>query len=163
MKYHNILHNNMLNGAGLRVVLFVSGCERHCKGCQNKETWNKDSGITFGTEEVAEIFGELEEEYCSGLTLVGGEPLMPYNRDTLTDLCKAVKEMFPNKTIWCYTGFLYDEVKDLPIMEYIDVLLDGAFIEELADVRIPWVGSSNQRVIDIKATRQANDIVLYKE
>jgi len=162
MKYHNILHDNMENGPGLRVVLFVSGCNRHCKGCQNPQTWDRNSGITFGGEEAAEIFQELSEPYIAGLTLVGGEPLMPYNVPLLTELCKACKEDYPDKTIWCYTGFKYDEVKDLDIMKYIDVLLDGEFIQELADEKIEWVGSSNQRVIDVKASRKAGEVVLYQ-
>ena len=162
MNYHNILHDNMLNGEGLRVVLFVSGCERHCKGCQNPETWDKNSGIPFGPEEIAEIFMNLSEPYISGLTLVGGEPLLPCNVSLLTELCKACKEEYPDKNIWCYTGFKYEEVKDLDIMEYIDVLLDGEFIQELADEKIKWVGSSNQRVIDVKASRKAGEVVLYR-
>ena len=162
MNYHNILHDNMLNGEGLRVVLFVSGCERHCKGCQNPETWDKNSGIPFGAEEVAEILMELSEPYIAGLTLVGGEPFMPYNVPLLTELCKACKEEYPDKTIWCYTGFKYDEIKGLDIMKYIDVLLDGEFIQELADEKIKWVGSSNQRVIDVKASRKAGEVVLYR-
>ena len=161
MNYHNILHDNMLNGEGLGVVLFVSGCERHCKGCQNPETWDKNSGIPFGAEEVAEIFMELSESYISGLTLVGGEPLLPCNVETLTELCKEVKDTFPDKTIWCYTGFKYEEVKELDIMNYIDVLLDGEFIQELADEKIKWVGSSNQRVIDVKKTKEKGEIVLH--
>ena len=161
MNYHNIKHCDMLNGEGLRVVLFVSGCDRHCPGCQNPQTWDKNSGITFGPEEVAEIFGDLAEDYCTGLTLVGGEPLMPYNRDELTNLCQSVKEKFPNKTIWCYTGFRFEEVKDLPIMKYIDVLLDGPFVQELLDEKTHWVGSSNQRVIDVKKSLEADDIILY--
>ena len=162
MNYHNILHDNMLNGEGLRVVLFVSGCERHCKGCQNPETWDKNSGIPFGAEEVAEILMELSEPYTAGLTLVGGEPLLPCNVPLLTELCKACKEEYPDKNIWCYTGFKYEEVKDLDIREYIDVLLDGEFIQELADEKIKWVGSSNQRVIDVKASRKAGEVVLYR-
>ena len=161
MNYHNILHDNMLNGEGLRVVLFVSGCERHCKGCQNPETWDKNSGIPFGAEEVSEIFMELSESYISGLTLVGGEPLLLCNVGLLTELCKEVKETFPDKTIWCYTGFKYEEVKELDIMNYIDVLLDGEFIQELADEKIKWVGSSNQRVIDVKKTKEKGEIVLH--
>lgn len=163
MKYHNILHDNMLNGPGLRVVLFVSGCDRHCEGCQNPETWDKNSGLTFGGEEAAEIFQALEEEYISGLTLVGGEPLMPYNAPLLTELCKECKNMFPNKDIWCYTGFRYEEVKDMEIMKYIDVLLDGPFVKTLFDEKLKWVGSSNQRVIDVKATRENNhEVIFYK-
>lgn len=162
MKYHNILHDDMLNGDGLRVVLFVSGCERHCKGCQNPETWDKDSGITFGAEEVAEIYSELNEDYIDGLTLLGGEPLAEYNVPFLTELCKDIKETFPQKTIWCYTGFTYDEVKDYQIMNYIDVLCDGPFVEALKDAKIHWVGSSNQRVINIPATRKAGHIILHE-
>ena len=161
MNYHNILHDNILNGEGLRVVLFVSGCERHCKGCQNPETWDKNSGIPFGAEEATEIFKELSEPYISGLTLVGGEPLLHCNVELLTKLCKEVKDTFPNKTIWCYTGFKYEEVKELDIMNYIDVLLDGEFIQELADEKIKWVGSSNQRVIDVKKTKEKGEIVLH--
>lgn len=162
MKYHNILHDNMLNGPGLRVVIFVSGCDRHCKGCQNPETWDKESGLTFSVEECAEVLAALEEDHCAGLTLVGGEPLMPYNVEFLTELCKTVKEDYVGKTVWCYTGFKYEEVKHLPIMEYIDVLLDGEFIQELADENVPWVGSTNQRVIDVQASRESENIVLYE-
>lgn len=162
MKYHNILHDNMLNGPGLRVVIFVSGCDRHCKGCQNPETWDKESGLTFSVEECVEVLTALEEDHCAGLTLVGGEPLMPYNVEFLTELCKTVKEDYVGKTVWCYTGFKYEEVKHLPIMEYIDVLLDGEFIQELADENVPWVGSTNQRVIDVQASRESENIVLYE-
>lgn len=162
MKYHNILHDNMLNGPGLRVVIFVSGCDRHCKGCQNPETWDKESGLTFSVEECVEVLAALEEDHCAGLTLVGGEPLMPYNVEFLTELCKTVKEDYVGKTVWCYTGFKYEEVKHLPIMEYIDVLLDGEFIQELADENVPWVGSTNQRVIDVQASRESENIVLYE-
>ena len=161
MNYHNIYHADMKNGEGLRVVLFVSGCDRHCKGCQNPQTWNKESGLPFGESEVNEIMEQLEKPYTAGLTLVGGEPLMSYNREILLDLCKKVKHNYPSKTIWCYTGFKYEEVKDLEIMQYIDVLLDGEFIEELKEEKLPWVGSSNQRVIDMSKTKEAGKVELF--
>ena len=147
MNYHNILHDNMINGEGLRVVLFVSGCNHFCKGCQNPETWNKCSGILFDDSAKDEIFTQLSKDYIDGITLTGGDPLFPENRETLTSLCKEIKNKFPNKTIWCYTGYLYEKVKDLEIIKYIDVLVDGPYKEELRDITLPWVGSSNQRVL----------------
>lgn len=146
MNYHNILKDDMRNGDGLRVVLFVSGCEHHCKNCQNPITWDVNSGIEFGTAEMNEIWQELNKDYISGITLSGGDPLHPENREAIHFLCKWLKTEFPNKTIWCYTGYLFDQVKELPVMEYIDVLVDGPFVQELADVTYKWAGSTNQHV-----------------
>lgn len=150
MNYHNINHNDMLNGDGIRVTLFVSGCNHHCKGCQNPQTWDYNSGILFDEDAKEEIFEELSKDYISGLTLSGGDPLAPQNREEILKLCKEVKEKFPTKNIWCYTGYLYDQVKDLPIMNYIDVLVDGPFIESLLDVNFPYRGSTNQKIIELK-------------
>lgn len=149
MNYHNILHDDMRNGEGLRVVLFVAGCNHHCKGCHNPETWDVNSGIKFDIDAFFEIMNELKKDCISGLTLSGGDPLHPANRNAVTDLCKIVKSEYPNKSIWCYTGYLYEQVKDLPVMQYIDVLVDGEFKKELADVNYCWAGSTNQRVIKI--------------
>ena len=146
MRYHNILHDDMRNGDGLRVVLFVSGCNHHCPGCQNPVTWDPNDGLEFGIKEVAEICDQLSKDYISGITLSGGDPLHPDNRDDITRLCKFLKRGYPNKTIWCYTGYLFEQVKDIPAMEYIDVLVDGPFMEALADVQYHWAGSSNQRI-----------------
>ena len=150
MNYHNIKHDDMLNGDGIRVTLFVSGCNHHCKGCHNPQTWDFNSGILFDEDAKEEIFEELSKDYISGLTLSGGDPLAPQNRDEILKLCKEIKEKFPNKNIWCYTGYLYEQVKDLPIMNYIDILVDGPFMVDLLDVDFPFRGSTNQRIINLK-------------
>ena len=146
MRYHNILKDDMRNGDGLRVVLFVSGCNHHCPECQNPITHDPAGGLEFTTAELYEIHEQLSKPYISGLTLSGGDPLYPGNRDEIYALCKWVKSHFPDKTIWCYTGYLMEKVKDLPVMQYIDVLVDGPFIKKLADVKYKWAGSTNQRV-----------------
>ena len=147
MNYHNITHDDMLNGDGLRVVLWVAGCTHHCKNCQNPETWDINGGIPFDNEAKEEIFNDLKKDYISGITFSGGDPLHPKHRKQVLELAKEIKEKFPTKTVWCYTGFLYEEVKDIENLKYIDVLVDGEFKEELKDVNLPWVGSSNQRII----------------
>ena len=147
MNYHNIKHDDMNNGDGIRVTLFVSGCNHHCKGCQNPQTWSVNGGILFDSDTLNEICAELDKDYISGLTLSGGDPLHPANRDTITEICKKVKYLYPHKTIWLYTGYKYEDVCDLEVMNYIDVLVDGEYIEELRDISLEWIGSSNQRVI----------------
>lgn len=147
MNYHNIKHDDMNNGDGIRVTLFVSGCSHHCKGCQNPETWAINGGVLFDLDAFFEICTELDKDYISGLTLSGGDPLHPANRGTITEICKKVKYLYPHKTIWLYTGYQYAQVKDLEVMHYIDVLVDGEYIEELRDISLEWIGSSNQRVI----------------
>ena len=147
MNYHNIKHDDMNNGDGIRVTLFVSGCNHHCKGCQNPQTWSVNGGILFDSGALNEICAELDKDYISGLTLSGGDPLHPANHDTITEICKKVKYLYPHKTIWLYTGYKYEDVCDLDVMNYIDVLVDGEYIEELRDISLEWIGSSNQRVI----------------
>lgn len=146
MRYHNITKDDMLNGDGLRVVLWVAGCEHHCPGCQNKFTQNPNGGLEFATKEIYEICEYMSRDYISGITLSGGDPLYPGNRESITRLCRFLKRGYPNKTIWCYTGYLFEQVKHLPVMEYIDVLVDGPFIEELKDTKLHWRGSSNQKI-----------------
>ena len=146
MRYHNILHDNMANGDGLRVVLFVSGCNHYCKNCQNPVTWDPNDGLEFTTKEISEICEQLSKDYISGLTLSGGDPLYPGNRESITKLCRFFKRGYPNKSIWCYTGYLFEQVKDLTVMQYIDVLVDGPFVQELADVNCHWRGSTNQKI-----------------
>ncbi len=146
LKYHQILHDDMRNGDGLRVVLFVSGCNHYCKNCQNPVTWDPNDGLEFDNDALTEICVQLSKDYIAGITLSGGDPLYPGNREDITKLCKFLKDAFPKKNIWCYTGFLFEQVKDLPVMQYIDVLVDGPFIQKLADVNYHWCGSTNQRV-----------------
>ena len=150
MNYHNITKDDMLNGEGLRVVLWVSGCGHACKGCHNPITWDPDGGLLFDEAAKEEIFTELDKPYISGLTLSGGDPLFPGNRSTIGALVKAVREKYPDKTIWLYTGYEWDQIKDLDFIPCLDVVIDGKFVESLKDNKLHWRGSSNQRMIQVK-------------
>lgn len=161
MKYHNITKDDMNNGDGLRVVLWVSGCNHACPECHNKITWDANCGLEFDEQAKQEIFAELKKDYISGLTLSGGDPLFPANVDCVTQFAKQVKELFSNKTIWLYTGYLFEEIKDLEILKYIDVLVDGPFVIKLKDNNAHWKGSTNQRVIDVKQTLKENKVILF--
>ena len=163
MNYHNITTEDFLNGDGLRTVLWVAGCDHHCPFCQNPETHDPCGGILFDHAAYVELQENLKKDYISGITFSGGDPLYKRNRETVTDLAKEIRAQFPNKTIWCYTGSKYEDVKDLEIMEYIDVLVDGEFIQALKDDKLYWRGSSNQRVIDIPKTRETGNICLHCE
>ena len=160
MNYHNITHDDMNNGDGLRVVLWCSGCSLHCKECQNPQTWEATSGILFDEKAEEEIFEQLSQSYISGITYSGGHPLESYNIETITNLAKKIKENFPNKTQWLYTGFLWENVKDLEIMQYLDVVVDGPYIDSQRDITLKWRGSSNQRIIDVQKSLKENNIVL---
>lgn len=161
MRYHNITHDDMLNGDGLRVVLWVAGCSHRCKDCQNPITWDPNGGIEFGQKEIEEIFDYMSKDYISGITYSGGDPLYIDNREDITNLAKVLRDRFPSKTQWLYTGYWYDDVKDLEIMKYIDVIVDGPFINTLKDNTLHWKGSSNQRVIDVQKSRELGTIVLH--
>ena len=160
MNYHNITKEDMLNGTGLRTVLWVSGCNHNCPGCQNPETHPEDSGIPFDKDALDELLNSLSPNYIEGLTFSGGDPLYPNNRSTVTDIAKKVKELYPNKNIWLYTGYLFEDIKDLEIISYIDVIVDGEFLIKLKDNNLHWKGSSNQRVIDVKESLIQKDIVI---
>ena len=161
MRYHNITKDDMLNGDGLRVVLWVAGCTHKCKQCQNPITWDINGGLEFGESEKKEIFDQLDQSYISGITFSGGDPLHPQNRQPVYELAKEIKEKYPHKTIWLYTGFLWEEIKDLPIIPYLDVLVDGEFKIDILDPQLHWKGSSNQRVIDVPATIKTGEVVLH--
>ena len=161
MRYHNITKDDMLNGDGLRVVLWVAGCSHHCKNCQNPVTWDVDGGLPFDEAAKEELFAELEKPYISGVTFSGGDPLHPANRDGVGELIMQISREYPDKTIWIYTGYLWDEVRDLPYGKKADVLVDGKFVEALKDNTLHWKGSSNQRVIDVKRTFAEGKIVLH--
>ena len=161
MKYHNITHDDMLNGSGLRVVLWVSGCEHRCTNCHNQITWDINNGLDFDEEAKKEIFDALEKDYIKGITFSGGDPLHKQNREDILKVAKEIKLKFPKKDIWLYTGYTWEEINDLDIIQYIDILVDGRFIEELADEQLHWRGSSNQRVIDVKRTLIEDKIVHY--
>lgn len=162
MNYHDITKCDMLNGSGLRTVLWVSGCEQHCPNCQNPQTHPKDSGILFDETAEEELFQSLEPDYVSGLTITGGHPLEEYNYSEVLRLSKKFKQLFPHKTLWVYTGYKWEDIKELEIMKYVDVLCDGKYIEQLKDNNLHWVGSSNQRVIDVKKSLEIGRIVLLQ-
>lgn len=162
MRYHNITKDDMLNGEGLRVVLWLAGCEHACPECHNPITWDENGGLPFDTAAKIELFDELRKDYLAGITLSGGDPLYPKNIQGVTMLCREIAETFPQKTIWMYTGYLYEHVKAYAVMQYVDVLIDGPFIMAQKSASLHWRGSGNQRVIDVKASRRANAIIKYK-
>lgn len=161
MRYHNITKDDMLNGEGLRVVLWLSGCDHCCKDCHNTITWDPNGGIPFDERAEHELFDALNHDYTSGITLSGGDPLFMGNRQEVTALAKQIKERLPDKTIWLYTGYRWEEISALPIMEYIDVLVDGKFILDLKDPKLHWKGSSNQRIIDVQKSMKNSSLYLY--
>ncbi|MDO5425353.1 MAG: anaerobic ribonucleoside-triphosphate reductase activating protein [Eubacteriales bacterium] len=163
MRYHNITKDDMLNGDGLRVVLWVSGCSHCCKECQNPVTWDPNSGLPFDEAAKQELFTELEKSYVSGITLSGGDPLYAGNRLEIRSLVRELKEKYPEKTIWMYTGYEWEVVRNFEIMRYVDVLVDGEYEKEKRDTQLHWRGSANQRVIDVPKSLQAGKVVLHCE
>lgn len=178
MNYHDIKHDDMNNGPGLRVTLFVSGCDHHCKNCQNPETWDIKSGILFDTAAVDEIFDQLDKDYISGITFSGGDPLNENNRLIVHDLIKCIRSKYKDtKSIWIYTGYTWEEIiKEssitfidqanitlIKILRNTDVIVDGTFEENLADINYHWAGSTNQRVIDVQRSIEDKKIVLYED
>lgn len=163
MNYHNITNIDMVNGEGLRVVLWLSGCAHHCEACHNPETWDDKSGILFDEEAKKELFMYLQEEFITGLTLSGGDPLYLNHREEVESLLKQVKEKLPNKTVWVYTGYLWEEIKEEKMMDYIDVLIDGKFQIEKASSKYPWAGSTNQRIIDVKESLKKGEVIRYAD
>lgn len=161
MNYHNITVDDMLNGDGLRTVLWVSGCDHRCRGCQNPQTWPETSGIPFDEAAREELFEALSRDYMNGITFSGGDPLFCPNRETIGELIDEIREKLPEKTIWLYTGSLFEEIKSIPMIRKVDVIVDGPYIESLRDTQLHWKGSKNQRVIDVKRTLDEGRIVLW--
>lgn len=165
MRYHNITKDDMLNGDGLRVVLWVAGCSHCCKGCHNPVTWDPDGGLPFDEAAKQEIFEQLDKSYISGITFSGGDPLHAANRLEIRALMAEIREKYPTKTIWLYTGDVWENIRQDAAMQYIDILVDGEFVLEKKDATLHWRGSSNQRVIDVQASlKQPGDRepVLYE-
>ena len=157
MRYHNITKDDMLNGDGLRVVLWVAGCNHCCRECQNPITWDPDGGLPFDEAAKQEIFEQLDKDYISGITFSGGDPLYPGNRMEVREFMAQIKEKYPNKTIWLYTGDSWENILYYPMMQYVDVVVDGEFHAEEKDVKLLWKGSKNQRVIDVRKTLSQPD------
>ena len=170
----------MNNGDGLRVVLWLSGCSHHCYNCQNPQTWNPNNGIPFDEDAKQEIFEELSKDYISGITLSGGDPLYQENVSQVLSLIKGIKEKFPDKTIWLYTGYTYEQIMwpvitddfnperdklisgKRKILQLCDVLVDGEYIDEQRDITLKWKGSANQRVIDVQKSIKDKKVQLYE-
>lgn len=161
MNYGKIIYDDVANGPGCRTSLFVSGCRRHCKGCFNEETWDFGYGKPYTRETKWEILGSLANTYTDGLSVLGGEPLDPDNVMYVGHLCACVKQLLKDKTVWVYTGYKYEEIPEKAILQYIDVLVDGPFIEEKKDLRLQFRGSSNQRIIDVQKSLKKGEVVLW--
>lgn len=180
MNYLNIDREDVCNGDGLRVVLWLSGCSHHCYNCQNPQTWNPNNGIPFDEDAKQEIFEELSKDYISGITLSGGDPLYQENVSQVLSLIKEIKEKFPDKTIWLYTGYTYEQIMcpvitddfnperdklisgKRKILQLCDVLVDGEYIDEQRDITLKWKGSANQRVIDVQKSIKDKKVQLYE-
>lgn len=167
MKYAKIRKMDISNGEGVRVSLFVQGCSFHCKNCFNPETWNFDGGKIFTNIEKEKIIELVNKDYIAGLSILGGEPLHPNNIEAVANVCKNFKKIYPNKTIWLWTGFRYEDIlkreNNYNILNYIDVLVDGQFEEDKKDLTLKWKGSSNQRVIDCRKSLAENKIILKED
>ncbi len=163
MRFHDIQKDNMLNGDGLRTVLWVAGCSHCCKECHNPITWDINGGIPFDNEAEKELFDSLKPSYVSGITFSGGDPLHPLNRDEVGRLIVKIHNTMPDKTIWLYTGYLWEEISSLEYIKYVDIIVDGKFKVELKDNKLHWRGSANQRVIDVKKSLEDNSVILYAE
>ena len=162
MNYLFIDKTSVCDGDGVRTVLWVSGCSCQCHGCQNPESWDFNAGKPFTNQVKQQLFEYLNKPFISGVTLSGGHPLDRRNIDVVTALAKEIKYRFPQKTIWIYTGYIWDDVKQFECMKYTDVLIDGAFVESLKDITLQFRGSSNQRIIDVQKSLQIGDVVLWQ-
>lgn len=159
MNYAGINPLDIANGPGWRVSLFVSGCSKRCPGCFNKEAQDFNYGQEFTWETLHELEQLVNDPNVSGLSILGGDPLEPENLAWVETLCAYIRHNCPDKTIWLWSGYLWGYAKDLPLMKYVDILVDGPFVEDLKDLRLKWRGSSNQRVIDVQASLESGDVV----
>lgn len=157
MKYLEINKCDAANGPGIRISLWPSGCNIHCEGCHNKGSWNPERGKDFTAETMEEILKLLEPDHIAGLSILGGDPMFPANRECISEICKTVKEKYPNKYIWIWTGYKFEIVKDEPAMKYIDYCVDGPFILSQRDVTLKFRGSRNQRIIDVQKSLKENE------
>lgn len=155
MHYGAIKNLDIANGPGVRVSLFVSGCRNHCEGCFQPETWDFKYGKFFTTTTLYRLGKLLENEHIAGLSILGGDPMEPENRECVETICQYAKKRYPKKSVWMWTGYLWEDVKDWPGFEYVDVLVDGPFIQEQKNLCLYYRGSENQRVIDVQKSLKA--------
>jgi len=162
MYYGKINPLDIANGPGIRVSLFVSGCRNRCKGCFNPETWDFNYGEEFTHDTLSELSTLLDNPNVEGLSILGGDPFEPENIECIEYICEYVRRFHIDRTIWVWTGYLFEDLKKLPVMQNIDVLVDGRFEEDLKDLRLPYRGSSNQRVINVWASLKNKKVVEWK-
>ena len=168
MNYANIKTHDIANGPGVRVSLFVSGCTHHCKDCFNQEAWDFDYGKPFDQSVIDYILELLTPAYIRGITYLGGEPLDPRNQAGLLELSRQIKAQHPEKSIWCFTGYVWEHLPRVPevteeLLSYCDVLVDGPFLAARKNLRLRFRGSENQRLIDLPKTREANQVILWDD
>ncbi len=163
MNYAAIKKTDIANGPGVRVSLFVSGCRRHCKNCFNSETWDFDYGNCFDKSTMNELMEALDKDYIEGLSILGGEPFEEENKGTVNKILREIRDTFPNKSVWCYSGFTFEELieNSRSVLENIDVLVDGAFVEARKNLRLKFRGSENQRIIDVKKSLERSEVVEF--
>ena len=163
MKYNIVRKMDISNGPGVRVSVFMQGCEFHCKNCFNPETWSFENGKEFTQGTIDEVLDLCNKDYIKGLSILGGEPMHPRNIEGTTKLAKAFKEKYPNKNLWVWSGFKFDEdLKDKEVMKYVDVLVDGRYVDEMHNPNLKWRGSSNQRVIDVQKSLKDKKISFWE-
>lgn len=163
MKYNIVRKMDISNGPGVRVSVFMQGCEFHCKNCFNPETWSFENGKDFTQGTINEVLDLCNQDYIKGLSILGGEPMHPKNIEGTTKLAKAFKEKYPNKNLWMWSGFQFDkDLKDKEVMKYVDVLVDGRYVDEMHNPKLKWRGSSNQRVIDVQKSLKENKITFWE-
>lgn len=162
MKYNLIRKMDIANGPGVRISVFMQGCPFHCSNCFNPETWDFDGGKVFDDEVIEHIISLAKDDYIKGLSILGGEPMHPKNIEGTLKLAKQFKKTYPNKTIWVWTGYLFEQIsKGNEDIKYIDVIVDGQFKQQLHNPKLKWRGSSNQRVIDVKKSLKQKKVVLF--
>ena len=163
MRYNKIRKMDIADGPGVRVSIFMQGCAFHCKNCFNPETWDFEGGKEFTDETIDRVLELCGNENITGLSILGGEPMHPNNLEGTTKLAKAFKQKYPNKTLWAWSGFLFDKwVKNQEVAKYLDVLVDGQYVDEKRNPTLKWKGSENQRVIDVQKSLKEGKIVLYE-
>ena len=161
MRYNQIRKMDISNGPGVRVSIFFQGCHFHCKNCFNSETWDFNKGKEFNDSIIDKILELADHEYIDGLSILGGEPMHEVNVEGTYKLAKRFKEKYPDKNIWVWTGYKFEDIPNKVALPYIDVLVDGQFIDELYKPNLKWKGSENQRVIDVKNTLKTNQVVIF--
>lgn len=161
MNYGKINYTDIANGPGVRVSLFVSGCRNKCEGCFNRESWDFNFGKKFTISTLTNLLLALDKPYISGLTILGGDPLEPENLPTVTSICRTIKTINDSKNIWIYTGYLYEDFQNLELFDYVDVVVDGKFIESEKDISLQFRGSKNQKIVDVKRSKMENEVKLW--